>query len=139
MAEAIFKHKVKEAGLEDKVDTIDSFGIIGFHTGDSPDSRSIRTCHKHGVPINHQSQQISKDDFYKFDYLMAMDEGHLSDLHFSKPRDSKCIVKLFGEWKTDDKLNKVVVDPYYSNSKAFEYNFQQLSHFTDVFIQQELS
>lgn len=139
MAEAIFRYKIKQQGLEDKFHLIDSFGISSWHQGDSPDSRSIRTCQKNGVPIRHLAQGIERSDFNKFDYLLAMDPGHKSELMFMRPKNCKCKIELFGEWKTDESIDKVVVDPYYSNSKAFEYNFHQLTHFTDVFLDREVS
>lgn len=70
---------------------------------------------------------------------MAMDQSHKSELMFEKPKDSNCKIELFGEWRTDNSIDKIVVDPYYSNSKAFEYNFMQLSHFTDVFLDKEIA
>ncbi|EGV66482.1 low molecular weight phosphotyrosine protein phosphatase [Yamadazyma tenuis ATCC 10573] len=138
MAEALFKHKVKQSGLESHFKLIDSFGISSWHQGDSPDSRSASTCRKHGVPMHHRAQGIERSDFQRFDYLLAMDQGHKSELMFMKPKNCTTRIELFGEWRTDDSVDKIVVDPYYSNSKAFEHNFQQLSHFTDVFLDQEV-
>lgn len=58
MAEAIFKHTVKEQGLQGRFDTIDSFGTAAYHTGSDPDHRSAGVCRRHGVPISHAAQQI---------------------------------------------------------------------------------
>lgn len=138
MAEAVFKHKVKELGYSDYFKLIDSYGTIGFHSGDSPDSRSARTCRKHGVPVNHRSQKISPKDFTKFDYVIGMDESNLSDLHYMKPRDSKTQVSIFGKWRTDKSFEKVVADPYYGGTDGFEYNFRQVSHFSEEFLKQEI-
>lgn len=55
-------------------------GTAGYHVGSPPDSRSSRTCTKYGVPVVHRARQVSEDDFYEFDYLLAMDTSNLEDL-----------------------------------------------------------
>ncbi|CCG20860.1 Ltp1 protein phosphatase [Candida orthopsilosis Co 90-125] len=138
MAEAIFKHRVKELGYAPYFKNIESFGTSGWHIGESPDSRSAKTCRKHGVPVQHHAQQISSKDFEKFDYVIGMDESNLSDLMYMKPRGSQTVVDLFGRWRTNMEFDKIVGDPYYGGIDGFEYNFNQISHFTDEFLKQEI-
>lgn len=138
MAEAIFKHQVKELGYAKYFDRIDSFGTSGWHRGDSPDHRSAKTCKKHGVPIKHASQQISPKDFKDFDYVIGMDKSNVEDLLFMKPRDSKTRVALFGEWRKDERFQVIVDDPYYGGINGFETNFQQICHFSREFLEQEI-
>lgn len=138
MAEAIFKHKVKELGYSDYFKLIDSYGTSGWHIGDSPDLRSAKTCRKHGVPVNHRGQQIRSADFKKFDYVIAMDESNKSDLLHTKPRDSEAKVELFGKWRTNMDFGKIVEDPYYGGINGFETNFAQISHFSEEFLKQEV-
>jgi protein-tyrosine-phosphatase len=69
-------------------------GTASYHVGSPPDSRSVRTCAKHGVPTNHRARQVSPDDFKEFDYLLAMDKSNLADLEeileeFSPSEQSK--------------------------------------------------
>lgn len=138
MAESVFKHKVKELGYSDYFKLIDSYGTSGWHTRETPDSRSARTCRKHGVPVNHYAQQITPADFKKFDYVIAMDESNLLNLQHMKPRDSKATVSLFGRWRTNTKFQTIVDDPYYGGSDGFETNFHQISHFSEEFLKQEV-
>lgn len=138
MAEAVFRHKVKQLGYADRVGEIDSFGTSGWHIGDSPDSRSASTCRKHGVPVNHAAQQISAKDFERFDYVIAMDESNKSDLLHMRPRNCRTVVKMFGEWRTDPQYSVVVADPYYGGRDGFETNFHQISHFCEQFLKLEL-
>lgn len=138
MAEAVFKHKVKELGYEDRFNVIDSFGTSGWHTGEAPDHRSASTCRKHGVPVNHRAQQITSKDFARFDYVIGMDESNRGDLMHMKPRGSKTRVAMFGEWKTDPQYAKTVLDPYYGGREGFEVNFRQIGHFSEEFLKQEL-
>lgn len=138
MAEAVFKYKVKELGYSDYFKLIDSYGTSGWHVGDSPDSRSASTCRKNGVPVNHCAQQIGPSDFKKFDYVIGMDEQNKEDLMFMKPKGVSTRVAMFGEWKTDDSFQTVVLDPYYGGRGGFEYNFKQICHFSEEFLKQEI-
>ncbi|CCE83012.1 Piso0_002785 [Millerozyma farinosa CBS 7064] len=138
MAEAVFEHKVNELGYSSYFDRIDSFGTSGWHTGDSPDSRSAKTCRKYGVPVQHSAQQISQKDYNNFDYIIAMDESNLQDLVFNKPKNCKSRIALFGEWRTDPQFAKIVSDPYYGGINGFETNFRQLGHFSEEFLKREV-
>lgn len=138
MAEAVFTHCVKSEGLQDRFSKIDSFGTASYHVGESPDHRSSATCKKHSVPVNHKAQQIKSRHFDEFDYIICMDESNLRNLNRMKPENSKARISLFGEWNTDGKYRKIVDDPYYGGDDGFEYNFQQITHFSKEFLKSEL-
>ncbi|RCK63000.1 Low molecular weight phosphotyrosine protein phosphatase [Candida viswanathii] len=139
MAEAIFKHEVESQGYSKFFKRIDSFGTSGWHIGETPDSRSVKTCRKHNVPVDHYAQQITSADFDDFDYVIGMDEANISNLRHIKPRDSTAVVELFGHWKAKDSEFKTIVDdPYYGGIDGFEYNYKQICHFADQFLIQEI-
>ncbi len=48
LAEAVFRHKVRERGVEGEFE-IDSAGTSGYHNGAAPDSRSTETARRRGV------------------------------------------------------------------------------------------
>ncbi|OMJ21931.1 Low molecular weight phosphotyrosine protein phosphatase [Smittium culicis] len=123
MAEAVFKSTVDENELN-KVFFIDSAGTSSYHIGSSPDKRSVSTCKKHAVPVNHKARQVNAADFDRFDYILCMDRSNFSDLIDMKPRGSKAIVKLFGEY--DPKGEVIIEDPYYGGQEGFEHNFRQV-------------
>lgn len=106
--------------------------------GDSPDERSAMTCKRHGVPVNHAAQQISSSDFADFDYVIGMDQSNLSRLKQLQPKGNRAVVKLFGDWRTDNSYSKIVEDPYYGGSSGFERNFNQIVHFSEEFLKQEV-
>lgn len=138
MAEAVFAHIVKENDLSDKITHIDSFGTAAYHVGDRSDSRTIRTCEKHKVPINHRGQQIKPKHFSQFDYILCMDESNLSNLKRIQPTNSKAVVGMFGEWKESDDFATIVDDPYYGGTDGFETCYKQCVHFSKAFIKKEL-
>jgi low molecular weight phosphotyrosine protein phosphatase len=74
----------------------------------------IKRDPKHKVPIKHQAQQISKQHFYDFDYILASDGSNLSSLERVKPKDATAEVRLWGSY--DD--NQAIRDPYYDGGKA---------------------
>lgn len=137
MAEAVFKHVVKEKGLQDKFKRIESFGTAGYHVGESPDSRSASTCRKNGVPISHSAQQIKSKHFKEFDYIICMDESNLRNLKKIQPKEPKAQLSLFGKWNTDNKFQDIVDDPYYGGNEGFEYNFKQVWYFSEQFLELE--
>ncbi|EMG49815.1 Phosphotyrosine protein phosphatase, partial [Candida maltosa Xu316] len=143
MAEAIFKHQVQKLGYAPFFKTIDSFGTSGWHIGETPDSRSVKTCKKHNVPVNHYAQQITASDFDDFDYVLGMDEANVSNLKSIMPKGKgnrdNVRIGLFGEWNTEGSGFKTIVDdPYYGGIDGFEYNYQQICHFTEEFLKREI-
>lgn len=82
MAEGVF-HSLCSSSQQygDLIDEIDSSGTGAYHTGDSPDYRTMATLKQHGITnYNHSARKITKEDFRKFDYILAMDEYNLKDL-----------------------------------------------------------
>lgn len=138
MAEAVFTHTVKTQNLQDRFCNIQSFGTAGYHIGESPDSRSVSTCKKHNVPVNHRAQQLKSRHFDKFDYIIGMDESNFKNLQKIQPKNSKAKLMLFGEWNAGNKFNKIVDDPYYGGIDGFEYNFNQVTYFSEEFLKSEL-
>lgn len=139
MAEAVFKHMVEQNGVQDRFDVIDSFGTGAYHTGESPDRRSAGECKKHGIKVSHRAQRIEEEHFDKFDYLLAMDESNYEDLMDMKPDNSRAQVALFGDFRQNKSLPRVVSDPYYGGVKGFETNYKQLVHFSESFLDSVLN
>lgn len=138
MAEAVFKHTVASNGLTESFSCIDSFGTAGYHVGEEPDHRSSQTCKKHGVPVDHRAQQLKRDAFDKFDFLIAMDDANLANIERLRPKGSFTKVLMFGEYNRGNKFNRVVDDPYYGGNDGFEYNFKQIEYFSQEFLKREL-
>lgn len=112
-AEAIFRHKVEEAGLGAYFH-IDSAGTHGYHIGDPPDPRSIATALAQGVDMRDlRARKVEQADFARFHYVLAMDTGHHGFLSRFKPAAPYGDLALFlGQGD--------VPDPYYGTQKGFE-------------------
>lgn len=138
MAEAVFRHIVKQNDLTNKVTYIDSFGTSNYHVGDRSDSRTIQTCKLHNVPINHRGQQIKPKHFSEFDYILCMDTSNLHNLKRIAPLNSTTVIGMFGEWKDNDNYDTVIEDPYYGGDEGFETCYKQCVDFSKAFLKKEL-
>jgi len=123
-AEAIARHKVKIAGLENNF-TFDSAGTEGFHEGEVSDLRSIEVGKQRGISFDGiVSRKITNADFEKFDLLMCMDRSHYNRLTKIAPQKYQEKIKLFLEFcEAQNFWNDEVIDPYYKESGAFDEVF----------------
>ncbi|MFO7546179.1 MAG: low molecular weight protein-tyrosine-phosphatase [Trueperaceae bacterium] len=75
-AEGVFRRKVREAGLEDRV-IVDSAGTHGYHVGAPPDARAQETAARRGYDLSRlRGRMFDADDCQRFDYVLAMDRGN---------------------------------------------------------------
>lgn len=117
-AEAVFRKKVREAGLDVY---IDSAGTSGAHAGESPDRRSIAAGQIRGYSFAGQSsRQVQAEDFERFDYILAMDKSNLRNLGRFKPKGARTEPRLFLDFAVDI-LTEDVPDPYYGGPDGFDH------------------
>lgn len=74
---------------------IDSAGTAGYHVGAAPDPRSQRAALRGGIDISGlRARQVSKDDFARYDLILAMDRSNLAKLKDIQPGNSQAALKL---------------------------------------------
>lgn len=133
LAEALFKHKVNERGWS-KYFYADSCGTSDYHIGDPPDRRTLANAKKNGIEINHRGRQISRDDFSRFDYILAMDKENYSDIvamaQTVNLTDKLYLMRYFDSAARDSE----VPDPYYGREEDFQRVFEILSRAVDGFL-----
>ncbi len=118
-AEAVFRHYVENAGLEGQI-VIDSAGTHDYHIGEPPDMRTQRTALQRGYDMSGlRGRQVERDDFARFDYVLAMDKANLANLHRLAPSGSKARVGLFLAYARHH-AEREVPDPYYGGADGFE-------------------
>jgi protein-tyrosine phosphatase len=119
LAEAVFRHQVRERGLETRFE-IDSAGTSGYHDGDPPDRRSTETARRRGVELTGRSRMVSAEDLRRFDYVIAMDaenEAALRDLLAGSGGTAR--VHRLREWDPQPGHGDVP-DPYYGGARGFD-------------------
>jgi len=117
--EGVLRRLAAERGLADRI-RVASAGTHDYHVGDPPDPRTVKHASKRGYDLAAQrAAQVTKEDFDTFDYILAMDRGHLRILRRMQPPGARAQLGLFldasGKWKGED-----VPDPYYGGAADFD-------------------
>ncbi|KAH7419955.1 phosphotyrosine protein phosphatase I superfamily [Cadophora sp. MPI-SDFR-AT-0126] len=135
MAEGIFRSIVSKPPYQSLVSVVDSCGTGAYHTGSSPDSRTMSTLEDNGITdYEHAARKINVSDFQKFDFIFAMDRDNLRDLQRIHQRSGgKAKVMLFGEF-AGKKRAEEVDDPYYGARDGFEIAYEQCMRFSKNFL-----
>ncbi|RLV58092.1 low molecular weight phosphotyrosine protein phosphatase [Parashewanella curva] len=115
-AEAVFRHKFQQAGIDIK---LDSAGTIGFHQGKLPDPRSRFAGEHRGYDFaGITSRQVVAKDFADFDLILAADNANLKDLQMICPIKYRHKLKLMLSFSSSN--YQEVPDPYYGVEDGFE-------------------
>ncbi len=124
LAEGIMQDKIRQRQLDGW--EVDSAGTGGWHAGEQPDPRSIRTARQHGIDITGQrARQFSRRDFKRFDLILAMDQSNLRDLsQLANTEDERLQLRLILEAAYPGNTREVP-DPYWDDN-GFEAVFQML-------------
>ena len=124
LAEGVFRHLAREAGVLDSFE-IASSGTGGWHVGQRPDRRMNQVALKNGVSMEGQfAQQFQMSDLSYYDIILAMDRDNMDNIkgldagnrHAGK-------IHLFREFDPDPGTMEVP-DPYYGGSKGFDNVFE---------------
>lgn len=119
LAEGILRHKLAEAGIENV--RVDSAGTSSFHSGDCPDTRSMRNAKAHGVDISAlRGRQFTVADFDAFDAIYVMDASNyrnVTALARNEADRAKVDFLLNAKWPGK---NRAVPDPYTGGEEGFE-------------------
>ena len=108
MAEAVFMHKVREAGLEGEIEA-DSAGTGDWHIGNPPHPGTLRLLADNAIEYEHLGRQITPADLEDFDYVLAMDNANLRGI--LSLGQGKAVVRRFLEYSPNKKVLEVP-DPY---------------------------
>lgn len=119
MAEGVFRHLVRQAGLSDVV-TVASAGTHAFHVGEAPDKRAIAATAKRGYDINDLTgSSVKVADFDEYDMVLAMDWDNLSALQQLAPKRTHHKIQLLMRFATEHET-ATIPDPYYGSAQGFE-------------------
>lgn len=124
-AEAVFRAKVKQAGLKYKIQ-VDSAGTHAYHVGDPPDARSTAAAAKRGYDMTTlRARQLSTYDAEQYDYVIAMDHANYSGIvrvfGSAEPGETqRARVRMFLDYATKATETEVP-DPYMGGPEGFEH------------------
>ena len=117
LAEAALRREAERLGLDL---VIDSAGTGNWHVGRGPDPRSVAVASRNGVDISGQrARQVRPQDFYRFDYIVALDSQNLSDLRALQPPDATAELSLLLD-HAEGRAGQPVADPYHGEAEHFD-------------------
>ncbi|MFE6520193.1 low molecular weight protein-tyrosine-phosphatase [Streptomyces sp. NPDC057794] len=120
MAEAVFRARVAEAGLDGLVE-VDSAGTGGWHEGDGADPRTVTVLEENGYSASHTARQFQPSWFSRLDLVIALDAGHLGALRRLAPTEQDARkVRLLRSYDPAAGDDLDVPDPYYGGPEGFE-------------------
>lgn len=108
MAEAVFRHKVRAAGLEDRIEA-DSAGTGHWHVGHPPHQGTRAMLARNRIEYAHQARLITEADLDLFDYVLTMDDQNLRDVQAIGT--GKAVVRPFLDYAPNS-AHREVPDPY---------------------------
>lgn len=127
MAEAVFRHQVKDAGLDEQID-IDSAGIGSWHIGEAADPRTLKVLRRQGIPYDGRARQITAADVDGFDYVLVMDASNRRGLQLLEHAAQRAETNMFLHYANVAGLTDVteVPDPYYNDRFNDVYELVEL-------------
>lgn len=119
MAEAIFRARAADQGLDVEVD---SSGLGPWHVSEAADERTVAALRRAGYQSAHVARQFEPEWFDRYDLIVALDGGHLEELRAMAPDGAAAAkVRLLREFdpaaRGDFDLD--VPDPYYGGEAGF--------------------
>jgi len=135
LAEGVFHHLVKQAGLADQFH-IESAGVGGWHVGELADPRARDTARAHGLTLTSRAQQFRPADFGRLDAIIALDSDVADALRRMAPTAAdRAKVHLLREYDpaivagsgaSRRAADLDVPDPYYGGPEGFEDAYQMI-------------
>jgi len=99
---------------------VDSAGTADYHVGEPPDRRTVAAARRRGYDLaGLRARQVRREDFARFDYVLAMDRANLAELESLRPEGATAKLGLFLEFAPEAPVLDVP-DPYYGGIEDFE-------------------
>jgi protein-tyrosine phosphatase len=124
LAEAAFRDAAGKTGLAARVD---SAGTGDWHVGNRPDRRACAEALRHGIDISsYRARQVSREDFYSFAYIFALDHSNLDNLRAIAPADATANLSLLLD-HVSGLEGEAVADPYFGDEAGFAETWREVS------------
>lgn len=119
LAAGVFHRLVTEAGLARRV-VVDAAGTHDYQIGSPPDARAQAVAARRGIDIStSRARRVTVEDFYRFDYLLAMDRQNAANLRALCPRGQEHKIRLLLEFARE-RLGQEIPDPYPGPDELFD-------------------
>ncbi len=124
LAEGAARAAFAAAGIDAR---LDSAGTGDWHVGRPPDLRAQAEARRRGIDISDlRARQLARDDFYRFDLILAADATNLRDAEALAPADATARVRLMLDL-VPTRRGEGVTDPYYGEDDGFAATWDDVS------------
>jgi protein-tyrosine phosphatase len=114
---------VARGGDDDSIE-LESAGTGSWHVGSRPDARAAEVAAARGMPLDGRARQVGREDFERFDLLVAMDrENRRELLRLADGPQERAKVRLLREFDPASDGDLDVPDPYYGAAGGFDEVF----------------
>jgi protein-tyrosine phosphatase len=120
MAEAVFAHHLRDAGLAARIEA-DSAGTGHWHAGEPAHDGTRRVLARHGIPYDGRARVIRSDDLETFDYVVTMDAQNQRDVERLRGLYSTAVVAPLMSYLPGAEYAEVP-DPYYDGRFELVYD-----------------
>lgn len=119
-AEAVFRHRVAEAGLDHWL-AAESAGTAAYHVGDPADPRSVQAAKRRGIAVVGSARQFVSEDWARLDLVLAVDRSTLSAVQATASGSQRDRARLLRSFDPGSPAGAEVPDPYYGGEQGFEH------------------
>ena len=124
LAEAAFRRETERLRLDVE---IDSAGTGDWHVGRPPDRRAIAVARRAGIDISGlRARQVRRDDFHRFDQIVALDEENIAALRRMQPAGAKAELSLLLD-HVPGRAGEPVADPYHGGEEHFDVTWADVT------------
>ncbi len=117
-AHGVFQGLVEAAGEAGNIE-VDSAGTGSWHVGEAPDQRATAAALERGYDLSTlRARQVCRNDFERFDYVLAMDGDNLAGLQQLAPSSYPGRLMLLLDFHPKADFSEVP-DPYYGGDTGF--------------------
>jgi len=134
MAEAVLQDMVSRAGLSDQIQ-VDSAGISDEELGNTTHRGTVGVLTRHNIPHNPKrpARPVNTLDYERFDYMLAMDRGHLGFLQlYEDSKPVKIDLFLAEAYKAGTVTRETVPDPYYTG--LYDSTYELVTKGSEAFL-----
>ena len=124
LAEGAARAAFADAGIDAM---LDSAGTGDWHVGRPPDQRAQAEARRRGTDIGDlRARQLTSDDFYRFDLILAADDTNLRDARAIAPAEATARLRLMLDL-VRGREGEGVIDPYYGDEGGFAATWDDVS------------
>lgn len=129
LAEGLFLSKIQQNHLQASF-TVDSAGVSTLHIDKLPHPKTLKYISLLNVNYAHRARTVNLDDYFRFDYIFAMDQSNLNAVQRARPVDATAAIHLLMEVIPD--APQEVEDPCYTGN--FDAVYQLLDNVTTLLL-----